>query len=351
MSFTRWGSHTGNAYSSRGLTEMVYNILSVLHRFSIMIKVVVEHAHVFLGPGVELETWLPHNRLEDIMTPRYYRTGLFSEVDHQPPGFEYMLAPVSLTKKRFALFDVEFKIMIWHPLDKWVNIALQVMEMRQALNHLVEENIICKRWQAATSQRDLSKSININLKNEGTQYRALWHTWYAINRGRIGTRATNLLLPTAQITGDPGDQVTRWDGISGLDSLEISLAWGTVSRLFADQRIQPALQLHHSDWYASHAQLRGWLLSWICQVGSSAAGQRYGFKLAQLLNYLSFKHFTDDRQKWNRTIVPWIGCITLFVNRNDQGCFPVTRDCAIGDWQITEKCYQWCNCHGCAFEH
>jgi len=41
-----------------------------------------------------------------------HRTGLFPEVDHQPPQFEYMLVPISLTIEVIALFDVEFEVMI-----------------------------------------------------------------------------------------------------------------------------------------------------------------------------------------------------------------------------------------------
>ena len=41
-------------------------------------------------------------------------------------------------------------------------VSQQVMEIRQAPNHIVVENIISKHWQAATGQRDLSKSIDMN---------------------------------------------------------------------------------------------------------------------------------------------------------------------------------------------
>ena len=40
-----------------------------------------------------LETRLPYDRLEDIRTP--IGLDFFPEVDHQPPQFEYMLAPIS----------------------------------------------------------------------------------------------------------------------------------------------------------------------------------------------------------------------------------------------------------------
>ena len=96
--------------------------------------------------------------------------------------------------------------------------------------HIVQTSIYYKHHQQNLTGchapvKGISASPSIQIGEDSVQS-LVAHLIYNINRGRIGTRDTKLLLLAAQITGD---QATRWEGISRFDSLEISLAWGTES--------------------------------------------------------------------------------------------------------------------------